>query len=327
MARKRSTPRKPASDGDALFRAILDEPADDDLRLVYADWCEENGDAERAEFIRLQVARWQLPRTDPARWASTEREEALLTASRERWLASVPEAARRHLTFERGFPGRAECEVHEFITWGADVWRAAPITAAHLADTDSFTGEYREPGAKEADMRTLAEMPALANVRVLVMGETATLRVEDVRVLLGSRRLTRLEDLALTDTPAGDELGTLLVGARLPALRTLNVEANGIGDAGAAALARSRLLGRLTSLCLGNGNIGDDGAEALAGSRHAAGLESLHLYCNQIGDRGALALAASPHLGGLKALSLMSNEIGEDARTALLDRFGGRVQL
>jgi uncharacterized protein (TIGR02996 family) len=43
------------NDGDSLLAAILDDPESDDLRLVYADWLEENGEAERAEFIRVQV--------------------------------------------------------------------------------------------------------------------------------------------------------------------------------------------------------------------------------------------------------------------------------
>lgn len=37
-----------------FMRAILSEPAADVPRLVYADWLEENGDAARAEFIRVQ---------------------------------------------------------------------------------------------------------------------------------------------------------------------------------------------------------------------------------------------------------------------------------
>lgn len=31
----------------SFWQAILDNPADDSLRLVYADWLEENGEAER----------------------------------------------------------------------------------------------------------------------------------------------------------------------------------------------------------------------------------------------------------------------------------------
>src|SRR5262245_33314555 len=43
------------SDGDALFRAICEQPWEDTPRLMNADWLQEHGDAERAEFIRLMV--------------------------------------------------------------------------------------------------------------------------------------------------------------------------------------------------------------------------------------------------------------------------------
>ncbi len=38
-----------------LLQAVLDNPSDDLPRMVYADWLEENGEPERAEFIRLQI--------------------------------------------------------------------------------------------------------------------------------------------------------------------------------------------------------------------------------------------------------------------------------
>lgn len=43
------------TDRDALLAAILAQPKEDTPRLVYADWLEENGQPERAEFIRLQI--------------------------------------------------------------------------------------------------------------------------------------------------------------------------------------------------------------------------------------------------------------------------------
>jgi uncharacterized protein (TIGR02996 family) len=42
-------------DGELLLRAILGQPKEETPRLVYADWCDENGQPERAEFIRVQV--------------------------------------------------------------------------------------------------------------------------------------------------------------------------------------------------------------------------------------------------------------------------------
>ena len=44
------------TDGEALLAAILANPEEDAPRLVYADWLQENGEAERAEFIRKAIA-------------------------------------------------------------------------------------------------------------------------------------------------------------------------------------------------------------------------------------------------------------------------------
>lgn len=44
-----------------LLRAVLVDPFDDLPRLVYADWLDEHGDGERAEFIRVQIELAKLP--------------------------------------------------------------------------------------------------------------------------------------------------------------------------------------------------------------------------------------------------------------------------
>ena len=44
-----------ATDKDVAFlAAICANPADDTPRLVYADWLDEHGQPERAEFVRVQ---------------------------------------------------------------------------------------------------------------------------------------------------------------------------------------------------------------------------------------------------------------------------------
>ena len=42
----------------ALEAAVIANAEDDTPRLVYADWLDENGDPDRAAFIRTQVALW-----------------------------------------------------------------------------------------------------------------------------------------------------------------------------------------------------------------------------------------------------------------------------
>lgn len=38
-----------------LIRDICEHPGRYDLRLIFADWCEDHGEPERAEFVRLQM--------------------------------------------------------------------------------------------------------------------------------------------------------------------------------------------------------------------------------------------------------------------------------
>lgn len=42
------------TDHSSFLAAICADPDDDSLRLIYADWLEDQGDADRAEFIRVQ---------------------------------------------------------------------------------------------------------------------------------------------------------------------------------------------------------------------------------------------------------------------------------
>lgn len=44
------------SERESFIRAIVENPEDNTVRLVFADWLQENGESERAEFIRDGVA-------------------------------------------------------------------------------------------------------------------------------------------------------------------------------------------------------------------------------------------------------------------------------
>ena len=57
----------PVTDREALHRAILADPDDDTLRLVYADALEEEGDSRRAaQWAALALARWGAEGADTA---------------------------------------------------------------------------------------------------------------------------------------------------------------------------------------------------------------------------------------------------------------------
>lgn len=80
------------SDGDALFRAICENPRDETVRLIYADWLDEQSDQFsriRAEFIRLQCE--SFPMLLHATLAARRtRASALLKAHGDRWYNELP---------------------------------------------------------------------------------------------------------------------------------------------------------------------------------------------------------------------------------------------
>lgn len=89
------------SDEAALLRAIHAHPDDDTPRLVYADWLDDHGQPERAEFIRLQIE-WARSSDD----AAHRRADELLVAHRSAWTAhhGARETERVWVGFRRGFP-------------------------------------------------------------------------------------------------------------------------------------------------------------------------------------------------------------------------------
>lgn len=69
-----------------LLRAVCESPDDDTPRLVFADWLDEHGDPERAEFIRVQIA---LARGESHRKV-TARADGLLGLRKRQWMGELP---------------------------------------------------------------------------------------------------------------------------------------------------------------------------------------------------------------------------------------------
>jgi uncharacterized protein (TIGR02996 family) len=69
-----------------FLNACADNPDDDLTRLAFADWLEEKGDAERADFIRLRVELWSQELQDKRERNGAE---DLLKHHRERWTVAL----------------------------------------------------------------------------------------------------------------------------------------------------------------------------------------------------------------------------------------------
>src|SRR5438309_3057056 len=90
------------SAADGFLAAIRRDPDDDAPRLVYADWLDEHGDPDRAEFIRAEVEMARLPYDHPRRRQLRDQANAIWKCHGERWYGDLLPLA-EHVGTERGF--------------------------------------------------------------------------------------------------------------------------------------------------------------------------------------------------------------------------------
>jgi uncharacterized protein (TIGR02996 family) len=148
------------TDNEALFQAILDDPDDDAPRLVYADWLEEHGDAERAEFIRLQLARAALEDHDP-RVQQLQQRCRELTAepgTEERWTPKLPRGM-GYPEFHRGFVEKVSCRIPDFLKGAERLLAAIPLRHLNVGETNPTL----------QDLKALLASPHLARLRKLAL--------------------------------------------------------------------------------------------------------------------------------------------------------------
>jgi uncharacterized protein (TIGR02996 family) len=327
------------SDHDALLAAICANPREDTPRLVFADWLEEHGQAERAAFIRTDVAmahhdEWDAERI---RW------EALLTPANllaQPWFAVVFPPLPRGLTWfgyastRRGFPRGLEVRYPE-----VGVRELPDLLTRHPVEVVAFL--HHSP-----DLRQVVKVRGLDRVRALafgaphystrhlepilggVLGELKgltfwndALRTDAVVSLFASPFVTRLTELRFSRTGAAAGRAILdgLRDAELPRLRVLELRGSLPGTDGVQMLAARRIPESVRSLDLAANQLSSERIQLLAGRAELANLKSLILAGNPLGNAGATTLFTSPHLAGLKVLDLSYCQVGDEALRALLD--------
>ena len=202
---------------------------DDDLpRLVYADWLDENGRPDRAEFVRVQVERARLPSWDPAQVRLRVREAELIRLHGEEWLAEMPavEGARWE-GFRRGVVAEVSFASFEAMRKNAHACRAvAPVEAVTVRWPRRREGQKRVKPIAELRELTLtgtpeyeafgwvADSPQLATLRQL----TIQWVFSSLPDLLASPHLGNLRSLRLPQNHLGSYMTEIEVIADAPGL-------------------------------------------------------------------------------------------------------------
>jgi uncharacterized protein (TIGR02996 family) len=327
---------------EAFLQAIIDNPDDDAIRLVHADFLDDQGQSERAAFIRVQVELASLPEDDPRREELEDREQLLLHRHQHEWAEPLSYLSCHSVTFRRGFPEHIALEYDLFPSRADELFRAAPVRHVEMIYTEGWTDALASCshlkrltglGLKHGHIGPegvlpLLSWPHLARLLALDLDDTRLGPAGLQDLLARSHLLPELEELGLGDNWLEAEDVVRLASSPL-AIRLKRLGLNngigwtqgrqeGVGRAGVQAVAAAASLSGLTSLDLGYCGAGDEGCEALAASPHLTRLTDLYLDGNAIAATGAEALFASPNVSRLRLLKLRDgNRIGEAGARAL----------
>ena len=216
-------------EADALLDAIFDHPDDDTPRLVYADWLEERGQANYAQFIRLQcaAAREKLWSDEANRlWEEIGRvwnrlDEEWWPATRETWYGSFTSLLDA-IDFHRGFPLPTIAATEEQIIRYNDCWPWLSIVGGLLLLNTKFANWgalssrilqrihrltlseawlqcdlYQAPDTLNNALNCFLQSAYLCNVRVLDLRNNHYLAPITIQILLTAPNLASVEEVVV----------------------------------------------------------------------------------------------------------------------------------
>lgn len=224
----------------AFYKRMSADPDDDLPRLAFADWLDEHGRADRAEFVRLQIDRFRTRPSDPP----SARERELLAANRADWLAEVPAGFREDAEFARGFVARVQCDATALLT------RPTPVVIAPVEDMTIVVT------ALDLSMELVTPPPLTLPLKALTIdcqpfvGPAVALYLQRF-----GPQYPLLERLTIRDVGFSDFGVQLTTPALFPRLTALDLIHCGVTDAGADALLASAWPGRLTELRLADNHV------------------------------------------------------------------------
>jgi uncharacterized protein (TIGR02996 family) len=282
------------SERESLLQAVHDEPDNDAVRLVFADWLDDAGEDDRAAFVRAQCAAAALPTWDAERrlllWQAEQR-----ARRHPEWRQGLPELdGVTWGRFERGFLAEAIVKDFATLTRHADaIGRVGTVSAVVVLLPERSS--------------SLAGLPRIPWLRSLVLDAERS-RSHGARAMIYSDGTAALAEAPL--------LGTL---------RELRIDGHWPDDDGVRALARSPHLGGLTSLSINDTHGAYNGWGELLASPNTRGLRRLSLrgphdgLSGYPGFRGEMPrmLAASANLSGLESLDLSNRAADPSSYTIL----------
>jgi uncharacterized protein (TIGR02996 family) len=286
---------------EAFLLDILEHPDDDAPRLIFADWLEDNGDPDRAEFIRIRIVQERgRPAQDPRNVA---RATKLIVDNWDRWVKPLsllvdPTALRYQPWLVSRLRVRASAVVNEF---------PRGFIRSLILQAKTFLARYQ----------AIFGLTALTHLKLHDAGDLgASLAACD-----GLRWIRELDFSDYFNAPIGAaDMASLANSAQLGRLRTLRLYRNNLGDEGTYALTTAVWLPGLVSLDLTDNGLSAAGLRALANCSRLNNLRVLRLDRNTFEDDAVSLLLDAPWLEQLTHLSLGETGISPDEADELCAR-------
>jgi uncharacterized protein (TIGR02996 family) len=328
----------------AFLSDIKENPFDDGVRLILADWLEDFGNEDdhiHAELLRAQIQYHQLPQSDPAKNEARRRGRHLLQSHGKRLLGGLLEFVDTWMA-ERGmwslgvnaraFENRKfrELQPSEEWAWVEELTIAAATTnTIELAAQEQFLSTisslaFRRTSLDIAALRVLGDV--LATTRIARL-DLSGVSLQAIPLQQFVKPMPHLVHLDLSNVHLDESTAPVVAMLPCPNLRVLRLWGNGLGDQGLENLLRASWIANLEALDLQNAQIGWEGAEAIARAECWRNLRELNLAENRIGDVGAAALWSVKTFDRLEKLVLWGNELHEGAVGRLRERFGAKVHV
>ena len=122
------------NDYEDLLRGVLEDPADDLVRLVFADCIEEGGDGERAEFIRASIENDRNPERNDTLTIQLHLQSILDRRAIE-WM---PQSWWMGSDSIRGFASSIRLPLADFLSHAKELFGTHPIERVVLTDREAL---------------------------------------------------------------------------------------------------------------------------------------------------------------------------------------------
>jgi uncharacterized protein (TIGR02996 family) len=325
------------TDGDALLRAVIANRDDDTPRLIYADWLDENGQSERAAFIRAQVEAARAEPFSPTARIAENKADRLLKGHRKHWTRHLGDAIEEP-GFQRGFIEQVGVAVQPIsissLSALFDIEPLQTLKMVRFANADDLV-----------DFLPVFELPQLQQLRQLKIAAATGFIHDEYMAIIQATHLLNVQKLSLRGNPIHPPwLVELLNSNALPSLIGLDVaDIPNIGpallsaltkmthreikclDASGVVLNSEQLQHLLTSRCL---RTIEELRLCFSGLAGEAGplfhldigwvipwerLMLLDLNGQRLGDDAVRAIAFQEEARSLRWLGLANNALGPDA--------------